>query len=252
MLPPLREMKSFLFSGTHAKGVMLNLEDAIRTKVVVLTPQEEKMLRFAKIIPTAFFILGSTFGTFLGWFGTSLGDKLLRVPPTPRFVRFLMATGLHLSPEMILTMEGRMKMELANIILNQHSEDVYLSNLVRKNFFAEHLFDDLHQDQPLFRWHPRRSYTDSAFVERMKEIKASKSHDEARSISTETNAKIRPVGSLVEDDPLACILGSPGGTMETNKPTEKNSTVLKRSELRARRRAHRHHRRHACDKFAAF
>ncbi|KAJ1295488.1 hypothetical protein BS78_01G228300 [Paspalum vaginatum] len=246
MVPPLREMKNYFFSGRHAKGVIQNLENAIRTKAIVLTPEEEKMLQYAKIIPTAFFIIGSAVGSFLGWFGIGLGDKLLRLPPTPR-LKFLVTTELYRFPEMILKTEGRMKMELANIILNQHSEDVYLSNLVRKNFFAEHLFDDLHQDQPLFRWHPRRSYTDSVFVERMKEIKASKSHDEARSISTETNAKIRPVGSLVEDDPLACILGSPGGAMDTNKPTEKNSPVLKRSELRARRRGHRHHRRHACD-----
>jgi hypothetical protein len=59
---------------------------------------------------------------------------------------------------------------------------------VKRHFFAEHLSDDLHQDQPLFRWHPRHSYIDSAFVERMKEAEATNSNDEARSISRGTNA----------------------------------------------------------------
>ncbi|WVZ59053.1 hypothetical protein U9M48_009257 [Paspalum notatum var. saurae] len=174
------------------------------------------------------------------------GDKLLRLPPTPRFVKFLMATG-----NLKAIGDGIDALYNNVVILNQHSEDVYLANLVRKHFFAERLFDELHQDQPLFRWHPRRSYTDTAFVERMKEIQATNSDDEARLISTETIANTRPVGSLMVEDPMACILGSPGGNMETSKPPEKNSTVLKRSELRARRRRHRHHRRHADDKFAA-
>ncbi|RCV42816.1 hypothetical protein SETIT_9G246000v2 [Setaria italica] len=99
-------------------------------------------------------------------------------------------------------------------------------------------------------WHPRRSYTDSAFVERMKEIEAIHSNDEARSVSRETTVDNRPSGDLMED-PLACILGSPGD-VESNNPDGNTSTVLKRSKLRARRRSHRHrHRRHADDKFAA-
>jgi hypothetical protein len=53
------------------------------------------------------------------------------------------------------------------------------------------------------------------------------------------------------EDPFACILGSPGH-VESNNPPGNISTVLKRSELRARRSRHRHHhRRHADDKFAA-
>ena len=75
-----------------------------------------------------------------------------------------------------------------NRILNKHSDDAYLVKVVKRHFFAEHLFDDLHQDQPLFRWHPRRSYIDSTFVERMKEVEAANSDDVARSISGETNA----------------------------------------------------------------
>jgi len=59
-----------------------------------------------------------------------------------------------------------------------------------------------------------------------------------------------PSGELMED-PFACILDSPGD-VESNNPPGNISTVLKRSELRARRRSRRHHhRRHADDKFAA-
>lgn len=264
MVTLLREIKDRYFAATHAKGVIQNLEYAIRTKGIVLTPEEEKTLRFANILPNGAFVMGSAFGSFLGWFVVGLGDKLQGYPPHPRFARFLIATGaaflmgngyyhiaLHDTPKMILETDGHMKMELANIILNKHSDDVYLANVVKRHFFVEHLFDDLHQDQPLFRWHPRYSYTDSAFVERTKEIEATTSDDEARSISAETNVNISQLGDLMED-PLACILGSPGGNIESNTPSEKNITVLKRSELRARRRGHRHHHRHADDKLSAF
>ncbi|CAN6311022.1 unnamed protein product [Urochloa humidicola] len=192
---------------------------------------------------------------------------------------------LHACPAALLnTEEGRMKMELANMcglltshslwhqvfqlitcfiniviivftclidrILTKHNDDIYLVNAVKRHFFAEHLFDDLHQDQPLFRWHPRRSYIDSAFVERMKEIEAINSYDEARSVSREITADNRPSEYLMED-PLDCILGS-AGDVKSNNPRGNTNTVLKRSELRARR-SHRHHRhRHADDdKFAA-
>ena len=77
---------------------------------------------------------------------------------------------------------------LINRILTKHSDDEYLVEAVKKHFFAEHLFGDLHQDQPLFRWHPRCSYTDSVFVERMKEIEATDSDDEARTVSGGTTA----------------------------------------------------------------
>ena len=77
---------------------------------------------------------------------------------------------------------------LINRILTKHSGDEYLVEAVKKHFFAEHLFGDLHQDQPLFRWHPRCSYTDSVFVERMKEIEATNSYDEARTVSGGTTA----------------------------------------------------------------
>jgi len=157
----------------------------------------------------------------------------------------------NVSPVVVLEdEEGRMKMELANIILTKHNDDHYLVEAVKKHFFAEHLFDDLHQDQPFFRWHPRRSYTDSAFVERMKEIEATNSDDEARTVSGGTTAHNGPSGDLIED-PFACILGSPGD-VQSNNPPANIRTVLKRSELRAHRRSHRHHhRRHADDKFAA-
>ncbi|CAM0145781.1 unnamed protein product [Urochloa decumbens] len=228
-----------------------------------LTEDEDTKLLVVNFLPTAAFVLFSGLGSYAGWFAQGLGHKLVGLPP-PRFARFITATAgayimgkgiyrgtLLLCPVVLLnTEEGRMKMELANIILTKHSDDKYMVEAVNRHFFAEHLFDDLHQNQPLFRWHPRRSYTDSAFVERTKEIEAINSYDEVRSVSRETTADNRPSGDLMAD-PLACILGSPGD-VESNNPPGNTSTVLKRSELRARRRSHRHHRnRHAEDKFAA-
>ncbi|XP_066387080.1 uncharacterized protein [Miscanthus floridulus] len=251
------QLRRYYFGPPPAKGVIQDLECAMRTKGG-LTPEEEKKLEFCKLLPTFSFVVGSGLGAFVGWFGFDKGNKLLGLPPNPRFIRFCAAYGcayfagkglargiMHDCPAVLLnTEEGRMKMELANIILNKHSDDAYLVKVVKRHFFAEHLFDDLHQDQPLFRWHPRHSYIDSAFVERMKEAEATNSDDEARSISRETNANTTPFGDLMEDS-LACILGSPGCNMEGNNPPEKMGTVLKRSEPRARRRCRRHHHRHA-------
>ncbi|XP_066385268.1 uncharacterized protein [Miscanthus floridulus] len=259
MAAELRYMKSLCFGPPPGKGMIQDLECAMRTKGG-LTPEEEKKLGFCKLLPTYSFVVGSVFGTFVGWFGFDKGNKLLGLPPNPRFTRFWAAYGcayfigkgwaheiMHQCPAMLLnTEEGRMKMELANIILNKHSDDAYLVKVVKRHFFAEHLFDDLHQDQPLFRWHPRRSYIDSTFVERMKEVEAANSDDAARSISGETNANTTPFGDLMEDS-LACILGSPECNMESNNPPEKAGTVLKRSQRRARRGGRRHHHRHADD-----
>ena len=81
---------------------------------------------------------------------------------------------------------------LINRILTKHGDDEFLVEAVKKHFFAEHLFDDLHQDQPLFRWHPRGWYVDSAFVERLKETKAELncSDNETGSFSRKTVANI--------------------------------------------------------------
>ncbi|CAL4916996.1 unnamed protein product [Urochloa decumbens] len=339
----LQLVKDLYFGPPPGKGVIQDLEYAMRTKGG-LTKEEDTRLRVINLIPTASFVLFGGLGSYAGWFFQGLGDKLRGLSPSPGFARFCAAAGgayiignamyrgtLHACPVTILeSEEGRMKMELANMcglfnqrfslwhqvflitcfinivliftcliinrILTKHSDDVYLVKAVKKHFFAEHLFDDMHQDQPLFRWHPRRSYTDTAYVERMKEIEAINSDDEARSVSRETDAdnvsywftvtksticqkrvytyfvnavvhlnfqifhckmKLflkfclqRPSGDLMED-PLACVLGSPGD-VESNNPSGNTSTVLKRSELRARRRSHRHHHhRHVDDKFAA-
>ncbi|KAG2548954.1 uncharacterized protein LOC120650988 isoform X3 [Panicum virgatum] len=224
MVGLLRYMKDLYIGPPPGKEVLQDLEYAMRTKGG-LTPEEDNKLRILNSVPNAAFVLFSGLGSFVGWFA---GTKFLRPPPSSGFARFCAATGcayimgkpmysetFNVSPVVVLEdEEGRMKMELANM------------------------------------WHPRRSYTDSAFVERMKEIEATNSDDEARTVSGGTTADNGPTGDLMED-PFACILGSPGD-VESNNPPGNISTVLKRSELRAHRRSHRHHhRRHADDKFAA-
>nr|CAB3494637.1 unnamed protein product [Digitaria exilis] len=127
-----------------------------------------------------------------------------------------------------------MKMQLANIILTKHSDDKPLVEAVRKQFFAEHLFSDLHQDSPLFRWHPRSWYVDSTFVERLKETEADRksSVNETGSCSMQTIVNFR-FGDLM-DDPLACVLGSSVRDTESNNPAEHTRAVLKRSHETAR------------------
>ncbi|XP_047075930.1 uncharacterized protein LOC124685956 isoform X2 [Lolium rigidum] len=136
--------------------------------------------------------------------------------------------------------EERMKMELAKIILNNHSTDELLVGAVQRHFIAENLLSDQHQDQRLFRWRQRNSYVDYTFKERMKEYEANSSEDDEAESSR-----------LFEEDSLACILGTPGSNMEMSKsPEHKGGTVLTRRELHVHRISHRHGRHEHADKAA--
>ncbi|TVU30630.1 hypothetical protein EJB05_22261 [Eragrostis curvula] len=234
--------------------VMQDLEYVMRSKEDI-TRLEDARLSIYNGVARKGFIAGAGLYSFIGWFMTGIG--LPGVQPLPRWIscvsggsyltgKVIYYVGLRMCAELILENhdgEDRMKMELANVILTKHSDDKLLVEAVQKQFVAEHLFNDLHQERPLFRWRLRHSYVDGAFVERLKEMEDEvNSSDDERSISIQTNVKIRSFGDIMHD-PLACILGSPGRSMESNSyPTEKARTVLKKSELRARRR--RLHRRH--------
>ncbi|EAZ16159.1 hypothetical protein OsJ_31607 [Oryza sativa Japonica Group] len=174
--------------------------------------------------------------------GVSTGPKIGE-PPIPRFPRIGVSTGiawfggkfvyytaLRAGAEFILKRgEERMKMELANIILNKHSDEKTLVEAVKENFFAEHLFSDQYQDRQLFRWHLRNTYVDSAFMERVKEIEVKNSDDGSGSISGHRTTNTRSFGDLMED-PLACILGSSDSNIQSNKSAEHTGTTVKRRE----------------------
>ncbi|XP_039784231.1 uncharacterized protein LOC120650977 isoform X5 [Panicum virgatum] len=186
----LRELKYAVGSLLGKGEVMQDLEYSMRSKGK-LTPLEEARLRTSSGIATRGFIAGTVLYSFVGWFVTGkhkIPIAGIPVPPLPGLVRFATVSGgtflagklmyyiaLRLCAEVILENDDpddRMKMELANIILTKHSNDKPLVEAVRKQFFAEHLFNDLHQDSPLFRWHPCGWYVDSAFMERLKETEA--------------------------------------------------------------------------------
>ncbi|CAN6323918.1 unnamed protein product [Urochloa humidicola] len=265
----LRDLK-YVFGSLLVKGeVMQDLEYSMRTKGD-LTRLEEARLRAYSRVATRGFTTGVVFYSFFGWFVTgkhTIPIVRIPVPPLPRLIRFGAVSGgaflagklksiiaLRVCAQLILEHydpEDRMKMELANIILTNHSDDIPLVEAVRKQFFAEHLFNDLHQESPLFRWHPRSWYVDSAFVERLKETEAelNTSDNETGSSSRQTIANIR-FGDLM-DDPLACMLGSPVRNMESHNPSENTRAVLKRREPRSRKRSHRRHRHQNADDLVA-
>ncbi|GJN20697.1 hypothetical protein PR202_gb08103 [Eleusine coracana subsp. coracana] len=126
-------------------------------------------------------------------------------------------------------------------ILTKHNDNYSLVQAVKGQFFAEHLFSDVHQGTPVFRWHTRNSYVDRAFVDRIKETeneaKADDVDDEARSNSRQATLNTRSFGDLMED-PLACVLGSPEGDTDSSNPSETTGAVLKRRHLRTRRKRH--------------
>ncbi|KAF0929759.1 hypothetical protein E2562_024447 [Oryza meyeriana var. granulata] len=242
--------------------VILDLEESLRAKGD-MTLQEEATIRTYKLTAALLrAIVTSVFGAG-GHYALSVGPKLLGEPPVPRLPKIGMAAGsawfvgkvmyysaLQASTVLILRRgEERMKMELANIILNKHSDEKTLVEAVKVHFFAEHLLSDQYQDRPLFRWRLRHTYVDSTFMERVKEIEVKDSNDGSGSISGQRTTNIRSFGDLMED-PLACIFGSPDSNIESNKSAEHKGTIVKRREVRAHRRSHRHRHRHA-DKFSA-
>ncbi|KAF2913699.1 uncharacterized protein [Oryza sativa Japonica Group] len=247
VMPRLQELKE-IFDVARGKvnPVILDLEESLLAKGN-MTLEEEVTIRVSKMTASVFKVFATAafgassyyaLGLGIAWFGG----------------KFVYYTALRAGAEFILKRgEERMKMELANIILNKHSDEKTLVEAVKENFFAEHLFSDQYQDRQLFRWHLRNTYVDSAFMERVKEIEVKNSDDGSGSISGHRTTNTRSFGDLMED-PLACILGSSDSNIQSNKSAEHTGTTVKRREVRAHRRSHRHHHHHHhrhADKFSA-
>uniref|UniRef100_A0A0D9XJX5 Uncharacterized protein n=1 Tax=Leersia perrieri TaxID=77586 RepID=A0A0D9XJX5_9ORYZ len=262
----LKEMRELWEAINVMRGkvtpVILDLEESLRAKGD-MTKEEELSIDSYKLTSTVLKAFSTMVFAFGGYYTVSAVDKFLGEPLTPRLPRIGMAAAtawfggkvmyyviLQASAELILKHDQeRMKMELANIILNKHSDVQTLVAAVNKHFIAEHLFSDQYQDKPLFRWRLRHTFVDSTFKERVKEFELENSNGVSRSVSGQGTANTRSLGDLMED-PLACILGSPDSNTESNKSAEHKGTIVKRGEMRAHRRSHRHHHRHA-DKFSA-
>ncbi|KAL5224174.1 hypothetical protein ABZP36_010813 [Zizania latifolia] len=260
---PVQMLKdAYGFLRRKRTPVILELEESLRNKGD-MTREVEGQIQLCK----AFAILGNTLasaGTFSALlygfkFGYKLaGVELAGVPPTTRLsivgLSFVTAiyTGRSMNYAILQDLPGfimenggeRMKMELANIVLNKHSDEKSLVEVIKRHFFAEHLFSDQYQDRPLFRWRLRHTYVDSTFMERVKEIEVNNSDDESGSISGQRTTNFSSFGDLMED-PLVCILGSPDSNIESNEPAESTGNITKRREVRSHRRSHRRRHSHA-------
>uniref|UniRef100_A0A0D9XJX3 Uncharacterized protein n=1 Tax=Leersia perrieri TaxID=77586 RepID=A0A0D9XJX3_9ORYZ len=214
--------------------VILDLEESLKAKGD-MTKNEVITIRGCKVVAGLFKFFCTTAFSSGTFFVLGLAPKFGE-PPVPRIPKIGLALGiawfagkvtyhsvLQASAGFILKCEKedmkRMKMELANIILNKHSDEKTLVECVKRSFFAEHLFSDQYEDKPLFRCHPRHTYVESAFMERVKEIELKNSNDGSGSVSGQRTTSIRSFGDLMED-PLACILGSPDSNTESNKSAE--------------------------------
>ncbi|KQJ96785.1 hypothetical protein BRADI_3g27110v3 [Brachypodium distachyon] len=201
----LQELKDIFFGHVLGKKgeAVQELEVSIRAKGNV-TPAEDVILRLSTVFSNFTYTVTAAATTVLTSFATGQVQKFGGGPPLPRFVRFGICAGgglvtgkvlyyvsLHAFAEFILAHkeEKRLKMELANIILTNHSDEKFLVQAVQKHFFAEHLYSDQHQDKPLFRWRQRHSYVDSTYMERLKEIEANNSEDKVKTISGQAAVK---------------------------------------------------------------
>ncbi|XBH64329.1 uncharacterized protein [Aegilops tauschii subsp. strangulata] len=233
------------------------LEVSIRAKGNV-TQMEDALLRACMLFSNLSYTATSAVVSLVGAFASGQVHKIVGGQPMPRLFRLGLSAGVGLTAGKMMYYESlhatslyilgrgeepfeRLKMELANIILTKHSDEKLSVEAVKKHFFAENLYTDQYQDKLLFRWRQRYSYVDSTYLERVKEIEANNSVDKDKTMSAQTTGSF---GNLMED-PLACILGSPDSDMENDKPPERTATILRKRDLRARRRSQRHHRRHA-------
>uniref|UniRef100_A0ACD5Z1Z6 Uncharacterized protein n=1 Tax=Avena sativa TaxID=4498 RepID=A0ACD5Z1Z6_AVESA len=231
-----------------ARRAMRELEISMRAKDPV-TPWEDTLHYSTAIEANAEFLLTFVGSASLVWFATRKAPKYLGIRPLPRLLSLVYSFGCgqiygeimlygHYHGSATQVLEGGeedMKMELAKIILNNHSTDELLVEALKRHFIAENVLSDQHQEHQVFRWRRRNSYVDNGFVERMKEYEANNSGDDDEATGSSVNT------GLFEEDSLACILGN---SIEMGKPPEHTGgTILTRREVRAHGRSHRRHRR---------
>ncbi|XP_044416354.1 uncharacterized protein [Triticum aestivum] len=132
--------------------------------------------------------------------------------------------------------EEHTKRELAKIILNNHSADKSLVEVLKRHYVADHLLSDEHQEKQLFRWRQRHSYVDSAFMERLEEElievvkkKVIERLEKSEANNADAEAESSANVGLFEEDPLACVLGTPDSNRKMNMLH--TGTVLMRREL---------------------
>lgn len=96
--------------------------------------------------------------------------------------------ALHLFPQ-YLTSLFQLTIWSIHRILNNHSTDKSLVEVLKRHYVADHLLSDEHQEKQLFRWRQRHSYVDNAFMERLKEelIEVVKKKDIERLEKSEAN-----------------------------------------------------------------
>ncbi|CAN6283347.1 unnamed protein product [Urochloa humidicola] len=91
MVGLLQFVKDTYFGRPSGKGVIQDLEYAMRTKGG-LTEEEDTKLLVVNFLPTAAMVLFAGLGSYGGWFGQALGHRLLGLPPA-RFSRFIAAAA---------------------------------------------------------------------------------------------------------------------------------------------------------------
>uniref|UniRef100_A0ACD5V8U5 Uncharacterized protein n=1 Tax=Avena sativa TaxID=4498 RepID=A0ACD5V8U5_AVESA len=242
-------------------GVMRDLEVSLRAKGPVHPACDAIFERcgtfayFARLLGCAFsalsggFLLTSYLATHRAPLppSASIMQILFAVPPRPVILLLgcscacmpvttkMQYYDLQLGFAKILLKHGEepMKMELARIILNKHSDDRSLVEALKRHFVADHLLSDQHQEKPLLRWRERGSYMDSALLEKRMEYEAmlQKMMKELQTAlrmlmkkyeakSSDDGAKSSVNTGLFQEDPLACMLGTPGYATEFSKPPE--------------------------------
>ncbi|KAI4980059.1 hypothetical protein ZWY2020_016812 [Hordeum vulgare] len=221
-------------------GVMRDLDVSLRDQGPVHSVEDTMFRRCSLFASVARIVSGAASGLGGGllalWFATGQVQKLLGVPLSRCFSLYMKMQYYDLQKcfAAIVLEYGQehTKRELAKIILNNHSTDKSLVEVLRRHYVVDHLFSDEHQEKPLFRWRQRHSYVDNAFMERLKgeltEIVKKKVMErvekyEANNTGAESSANV----GLFEEDPLACILG----TTDSNS-TMNTGTILMRPELR--------------------
>ncbi|KAF7078144.1 hypothetical protein CFC21_082621 [Triticum aestivum] len=235
-------------------GVMRDLDISMRDQGPVRSVDDTLFQRCSLVASVARIASGAASGVGGGllalWFATGQVQKLLGVPRPPGILMLGYGCGcfsLYMKMQyydlqkdfaaiVLEHGEEHTKRELAKIILNNHSTDKSLVEVLKRHYVADHLLSDEHQEKQLFRWRQRHLYVDSAFMERLKEElievvkkKVIERVEKSKANNADGEAESSANVGLFEEDPLACVLGTPDSNRKMNMLH--TGTILTRREL---------------------
>ncbi|XP_047332106.1 uncharacterized protein LOC124935731 [Impatiens glandulifera] len=224
-------------------AALLELEQILLSKQVPLTGQESNILMNYKANCLKDLIIGGGAGGIVSWIATGMLNAVIRINVVAGVAAATGVWKFHKTVdscvEDIISLNGsKIQQLMGNIILENHTNDPWLMQLINKHFYVEKVYDDSSSRQPKLRWRYRNFYISD-------DAQFSAAHDS--SFDDPKAEEIADQPKKIFDNPIGfafvnvldCIYGLPGATI--GEETVSGSAV-KRESHSHHRRYHRRHR----------